>query len=121
VGADGGNLAHSEFCYLTTTGRRTGARHTIEMWFALNGSTLYLLSGDGVHEKSDWVRNLLKDPNVSVRVEGRDIDGTARLIRDEIEDALARRLVVEKYQPGYGEDLSEWRVESLPVAVDLDL
>jgi len=23
------------FCYLTTTGRRTGRLHTIEMWFAL--------------------------------------------------------------------------------------
>jgi hypothetical protein len=24
------------FCYLTTTGRRTGRAHTIEIWFALD-------------------------------------------------------------------------------------
>jgi hypothetical protein len=35
------------------------------------------------------------------------------------EDDLARRIVVAKYQPGYGEDLTDWGRESLPVAVDV--
>jgi len=38
-------LASEDFCYLTTVGRRTGTRHTIEIWFARENGTLYLLSG----------------------------------------------------------------------------
>ena len=36
-----------------------------------------------------------------------------------VEDARARRLVFDKYQPGYGGDLTDWRARALPVAVDL--
>lgn len=114
-------LARAEFCYLTTIGRRTGTPHTIEIWFALGEGTLYMLSGDGIHERSDWVRNLLKEPRVSVRIDELEFSGRARRIDDPEEDASARRLVVEKYQPGYEEDLSDWRREALPVAVDLDI
>ena len=38
-------LAGEDFCYLTTTGRVTGRPHEIEIWFALDGATLYMLSG----------------------------------------------------------------------------
>ncbi len=38
-------FADDDFCYLTTTGRVTARRHTIEIWFALNGRTLYMLAG----------------------------------------------------------------------------
>ncbi len=48
------------FCYLTTAGRVSGRPHTIEIWFALQGRTLFLLSGGG--DRSDWVRNLRRDP-----------------------------------------------------------
>ena len=34
-------------------------------------------------------------------------------------DALARRLLLEKYEPAYSGDLSEWGRTALPVAVDL--
>jgi deazaflavin-dependent oxidoreductase (nitroreductase family) len=109
------------FCYLTTTGRVSGRPHTIEIWFALDGRTLYVLSGGG--DRSDWVRNLLASPEVAVRIGRRDAPeraGRARVVAPATdEDELARRLVTDKYQPGYGEDLSGWRRSSLPVAVDL--
>ncbi len=34
-----------QFCYLTTTGRKTGRPHTIEIWFGFANDTFYLLSG----------------------------------------------------------------------------
>jgi deazaflavin-dependent oxidoreductase (nitroreductase family) len=109
------------FCYLTTTGRVSGRPHTIEIWFALEDRTLYLLSGGG--DRSDWVRNLQASPEVTVRIGRRDapeLAGRARLLGPgSDEDARARRLVTDKYQPGYGGDLSGWRRSSLPVAVDL--
>ena len=109
------------FCYLTTTGRVSGRQHTIEIWFALRDRTLYLLSGGG--DRSDWVRNLQAGPEVTVRIGRRDapaLPARARVVAPgSDEDELARRLVTDKYQPGYGGDLSGWRRSSLPVAVDL--
>jgi hypothetical protein len=43
----------------------------------------------------------------------------AYVVENKEEDALARRLLVEKYQPRYTGDLEEWRTTSLPVAVEL--
>jgi deazaflavin-dependent oxidoreductase (nitroreductase family) len=111
-------LDQEQFCYLTTTGRVSGRPHTIEIWFARRGATLYLLSGGG--DRSDWVRNLRADPAVAVRVGGRGFRARARVVEDGGEDELARRLVSGKYQPGYGGDLSGWRRAALPVAVDLE-
>jgi deazaflavin-dependent oxidoreductase (nitroreductase family) len=111
------------FCYLTTTGRVSGRPHTIEIWFALQGDTLFLLSGGGA--RSDWVRNLLRRPEVTVRVGRRDAReriGRARVVDPGApEEELARRLVADKYQPGYGGDLSGWRRSALPVVVYLEV
>jgi deazaflavin-dependent oxidoreductase (nitroreductase family) len=113
--------ASHAFCYLTTTGRVSGRPHTIEIWFARRGPTLYLLSGGG--DRSDWVRNLRRRPEVAVRVGRRHalvLPGRARVLDPgSPEDELARDLLVEKYQPSYGGDLSGWRRSSLPVAIDL--
>src|SRR5215211_3332706 len=100
-----------DFCYLTTTGRVTGQPHTIEIWFALDGPTLYMLSGS---HTSDWVKNLLRAPEVAVRLGQNTFAGRARLVQPGDEDALARRLVVEKYQPRSSDDLSDWGRTALP-------
>ena len=111
-------LADEDFCYLTTTGRVTGSPHEIEIWFSLvpETRTLYLLSGG--RDRSDWVKNLRRDPEVKVRIAGVEFSGLAREARDEEEDELARRLLVEKYQSGPW-SLQNWRRTALPVAVDL--
>jgi deazaflavin-dependent oxidoreductase (nitroreductase family) len=110
--------ADADFCYVTTRGRRTGQPHEIEIWFATDGDTLYLLSGGG--DRSDWVRNARNDAAITVRLGETTRPGRARVVEAGTdEDARARRLVVEKYQPRYGGDLSDWRVRALPVAIDL--
>jgi deazaflavin-dependent oxidoreductase (nitroreductase family) len=114
--------ADAQFCYLTTTGRVSGRPHTVEIWFARRDATLYLLSGGG--DRADWVRNLRRRPEVTVRIGrrgARELQGRARVLDPGTpEDELARDLLVEKYQPGYGGDLTGWRRSSLPVAVDLE-
>lgn len=109
--------ADHDFCYLTTTGRVSGRPHTIEIWFALSGHTAYLLAGGG--ESADWVKNARRNPRVTLRLGGREHNGTARVVTAPDEDALARRLVVDKYQPREEDDLSAWGRTALPVAVDL--
>jgi len=111
-------LAGENFCYLTTTGRVTGRPHEIEIWFALvpGAHTLYVLSGGG--DRSDWVKNLRRNPEVTVRVADESFAGLARETRDAEEDELARRLLVEKYESSPG-GLENWRRRALPVVVDL--
>ena len=111
-------LAGEDFCYLTTTGRVTGRPHEIEIWFALvpGAHTLYMLSGGG--DRSDWVKNLRRNPEVTVRVAEVRLAGLAREARDADEDELARRLLVEKYESSPGR-LENWRRRALPVVVDL--
>jgi len=111
------SLASESYCYLTTTGRVSGKPREIEIWFGLDGDTLYMLSGGG--ERSNWVKNLTRDPEVRVRIRDQSLEGTARIVTDQDEDARARRLLLEKYTPGYSGDLSDWGETALPVAVDL--
>lgn len=112
------SLAKEDYCYLTTTGRLSGKPHEIEIWFGLRSSTLYLLSGGG--EGSDWVKNLLKNPSVRVRIAKHTFAGIARLVKEKQEDTAARYLLAEKYQEWQdGKTLSEWAQTALPVAIDL--
>ena len=111
------DLAGERYCYLTTTGRSSGRPREIEIWFQLEGSTLYMLAeGRG---RADWVRNLRADPGVSVRIADRTFPGKARIVEDPEEEMLARRVLPAKYRDSYSDDLTEWGETALPVAVDL--
>jgi deazaflavin-dependent oxidoreductase (nitroreductase family) len=113
---DGRPLGDLDYCYLTTTGRHSGEPHRIEIWFALADGVAYLLSGGG--DRSDWVRNLTISPEVVLEIGGEKRTTKARLVADPDEDALARRLLVEKYRPRYRGDLDDWGRTSLPIAID---
>jgi deazaflavin-dependent oxidoreductase (nitroreductase family) len=106
-----------DYRYLTTTGRRTGRPHRIEIWYAIDGSVVYLLAGGG--HSSDWVRNAIFDPIVQVEIAGEIHSGLARMAGDDDEAARARTLVFEKYAPRSDDDLSEWRDRATPVAVEM--
>jgi deazaflavin-dependent oxidoreductase (nitroreductase family) len=112
------HFASEEYCYLTTTGRMTGRPHRIEIWFAIGRDTLYMLSGGG--HRSDWVKNLRREPAVTVEIGDAKFDGRARIVADPSVDERARALVHDKYAAGYRRDLANWRRSSLPVAVDLE-
>jgi deazaflavin-dependent oxidoreductase (nitroreductase family) len=114
----GATLADEDYCYVTTSGRVSGKPHEIEIWFGLEGSTIYILAGG--REKSDWVKNVKKTPAVRVRIAKQQFDGRARIVTEKSEDALARRLLLEKYAPPrYSGDLADWGKSALPVAIDL--
>ncbi len=93
----------------------SGEPHEIEIWFALADGVAFMLSGGG--DRSDWVRNLREHPAVTIRIGDERRSAVARLVTEEDEDALARRLLVEKYRPRYSGELDEWGRTSLPIAV----
>jgi deazaflavin-dependent oxidoreductase (nitroreductase family) len=107
-------LADEPFAYVTTTGRTSGLAREIEIWFAMVGHTIYLLSGMG--DRAHWVQNMKRDPRTLVRIGEQRFSGQARFVDDPVEDALARELLGLKYDEG--ED-SEWRRTALGVAIDL--
>ena len=109
--------ADLDFCYLTTTGRISGEPHRIEIWFAQHGDTIYLLSGG--RDRSDWVRNLIASADVVLEIGDTKRSTRARVVEAGTEeDALARRLLVQKYTSRDPDDLGDWGRTSLPIAID---
>jgi deazaflavin-dependent oxidoreductase (nitroreductase family) len=99
--------AQDQFLYLTTTGRRTGLPREIEIWYVASAGKFYLLAEHGLD--AHWVRNILRQPRVQVRVGRRDaaVEPAVARVLDETLDAevwrTARRLAVDKY--GWGDGL----------------
>ncbi len=117
------DYADEPFCYLTTLGRRTGHAHTIEIWFAVDRGIVYMMSGTGgqwddVTRRSDWVQNLMANPEVGLRVGTHEWDARARVVaRDTDEDARVRPLLRDKYATT-ADDLVSWARTALPVAIE---
>ncbi|HVF06552.1 MAG TPA: nitroreductase/quinone reductase family protein [Frankiaceae bacterium] len=108
--------AEAELYYVTTTGRRTGNPHEVEIWCAAVGDALYLMAGSG--ERSDTVRNARADPAVTVRV-GNDVRrAVATVVTDAAEAAPVRVAMRAKYETKPG-DLASWAATALPVRLDV--
>jgi deazaflavin-dependent oxidoreductase (nitroreductase family) len=81
---------------LTTTGRKSGQPRLVTIWFAVDAEgRLYVQSGqDG---RTDWYRNLLVTPAVSLRIGELAMRGTATPVDDLTEVARVHQLFREKY------------------------
>lgn len=84
-----GDRIGRSFLTLTATGRRTGRRRTVALNYIEEDGRIYVFSGFG--PGSDWYRNVLVQPRVSVRIGARRLSGTAR----PIEDVAERRRLLE--------------------------
>ena len=88
-----------QFLYLTTKGRKTTRHHTIEIWFIEYNKRYYILSER--KKDSDWVQNIIVDPNVSFNVNNKPYKGYARLVNKSKEPILSNAvsdLMFEKYR-----------------------
>jgi deazaflavin-dependent oxidoreductase (nitroreductase family) len=77
---------------LTTTGRVTGKPRVTPLQYENDGNVILVGASRGL--KSDWVRNILANPLVEVRVRSHRFQGTAEVITDPIKiaDYLEMRL-----------------------------
>ncbi|MCA9904037.1 MAG: nitroreductase family deazaflavin-dependent oxidoreductase [Anaerolineae bacterium] len=77
---------------LTTTGRRTGLPRVTPLQYEEIDGAYYIGSARGLD--ADWVRNILADPHVQVRVKAQHFDGLAEVTTDRarITAFLALRL-----------------------------
>ena len=107
------------FALLETTGRRSGQRRLTPVGNGLDGDTFWLVSEHGL--RSDYVRNLLANPSVRVKVGRRWRSGTASVV--EADDGLARRKHLDRANGVVGRvDGAIFRASaSSPVTVRIDL
>ncbi len=92
-----------QFLYLTTTGWKSGQPHEIEIWFVAHDGRYFLVSEH--RERSHWVQNIQRHPDVTFRVGDQSFTGTARTVDPQAEPALAAeivRLMEAKYEWGDG-------------------
>jgi deazaflavin-dependent oxidoreductase (nitroreductase family) len=101
-------LRRFTFIVLTTRGRTTGAvRHTVLEHSTLDGR-IYVAPGWG--RRTQWYRNLLADPRVTVQRNGESFAATARPVADEGE--LARIYQAARgASPVWDQYLASWGIE----------
>ncbi len=102
-----------EYCYLTTRGRVTGKPHEIEIWFVVHEDAAYLMSGG--MDKSDWVKNLLKEPRVTLRIAGQTFAALASPVKGTPTEDIVRMKMAVKYKEWEGQGPSEWARMALVV------
>ena len=93
-----------EYLNVTTIGRITGAPREIEIWFVESEGKLYILA-EHFHD-AQWVKNIQRNPRVSVRLGKQQFEATARVLDSERDRATwltVQQLAREKY--GWGDGL----------------
>jgi len=96
---------------LTVTGRKSGRRVTIPVWFVLEEEKLYLVPVSG--SDTQWYKNVLKNPSIQVEAGGQK----AELKAAAITDAKNVSPVVDKFREKYGAGDIKKYYSKLDVAV----
>ena len=98
------SVADKQILYLTTIGRTTGLPRPIEIWFVVCRERFYVFAEKG--EAAGWVKNIRRNPKVTVRIGEWQIDATARVFdrqADRKQWDLVATMAEHKY--GWGEGL----------------
>ncbi|MDQ1279547.1 MAG: hypothetical protein QG670_809 [Thermoproteota archaeon] len=117
IDKDISKLTTEKYVYLTTSGRKTGKRHTVELWFAVAAGKVYL-SHEG--DFTDWMKNILKDDNVNFKIHDVSFKGKARIVKKGEIFEIGKHALYRKY---YGEAskgvIDDWFSESNVIAISL--
>ena len=81
---------------LTVSGRNTGRKISIPVWFVVEGEQLYLLPVKG--SDTQWYRNIVQNPNMQIGVSGEQAEFRAV----PMTEAEAIQSVIEKFREKYG-------------------
>lgn len=93
AGKVGGSWEGRDLLLLTTTGRKSGRKHTTPMVYSRDGDRLLVYASKaGAPTHPDWYVNLVADPNVTVEVGADRYDAVATpLTGDERDRAFAEQ------------------------------
>ena len=103
-------LAGHQTFDISTTGRRTGQRRRIEIWYFLVDDELFITGTPG---RRDWIANLRADPRMTIHVTAGvlvEADGRGEVIVEPTERRRIMERIIE-LEPWYAEQghaLDEW-------------
>jgi len=100
---------------LSVRGRRTGQEKDRPVWFIVEGDILHLLPVAG--SDTNWYRNILVHPDVTLTVDGESLVASARPITGpELVSST-----VERFRARYGASQIARYYSKLDVAVEIEL
>jgi deazaflavin-dependent oxidoreductase (nitroreductase family) len=110
-------VAKEKYIHLTTTGRKTGNPHTVELWFAMAGQKIYL-SHEGAY--TDWMKNVLEDGRVEFEIGKIQFKGNARIAeRGQVFDLGKHALYLKYYGKADEETINDWFSESTVIEISV--
>jgi deazaflavin-dependent oxidoreductase (nitroreductase family) len=87
-------LRGAPVCLLTVRGRKTGQPRTVALLYLVDGDDVIVVASlGGMSQHPLWYRNLVADPDVTLRIGARERAMTARRVSGEEKAALWPRLV----------------------------
>jgi len=102
AGNVGGQFAGAPVLLLTTTGAKTGRRHTTPTMYLPDSERLMVFaSKGGAPTNPDWYHNLVAHPRVTVEVGAETYDAEAVVLTGEERDQLYARQA--QLYPGFAE------------------
>jgi deazaflavin-dependent oxidoreductase (nitroreductase family) len=100
---------------LTDRGRRSGQEQSRPVWFVVEGDILHLLPVSG--SDTNWYRNIVVHPDVTLTVNGESLRVSARPITEPTLVAAT----VKRFRARYGASQIARYYSKLDVAVEIDL
>lgn len=100
---------------ITVRGRRSGREHSLPVWFVVEGNILHLVPVSG--SDTNWYRNILVHPEITLTVDGESLRVSARLIT---EPGLVAA-TVERLRDRYGASEIARYYSKLDVAIEIEL
>ena len=88
-GQVGGGFAGAPMVVLTTTGAKSGQRHSVPLVYLREGDRVYVFgSKAGAPTNPAWYHNLVANPRVTVEREGETYEADARVVTGADRDRL---------------------------------
>ena len=114
-GLVGGNIFGARVLLLTTTGRKTGRRHTMPLTYIEDGDRFVIIaSNGGADADPDWWRNLRTNSSAMIQIGARHLDVRASAATGD-ERARIWGAVTKRY-PVY-RDYERQTTREIPVVV----
>lgn len=91
-----GSLSQNSELTITVTGRKSGRKISIPVWFVVEQNTLYLLPVQG--SETQWYKNVLKNPGMRVDADGAQAEVHVTPVTDHAQVSS----IADKFRAKYG-------------------